>query len=60
MLRSISVMAVILSVGLVLSSATAQGQDIYVTNEGSGQYAGTIGEYTMSGGTVNRPQSRGL
>ena len=44
------------SVGVALSSATARGQDIYVTN----QVTGTIGEYSISGGTVNASLVSGL
>ena len=33
MLRNISIVALVLSVGAALSSATARGQDIYVTNQ---------------------------
>jgi hypothetical protein len=55
MLRNISIMALVLSVGAALSSATASGDNIFVTNFNSGSVGdyGTIGEYTTSGGTVN-------
>ena len=49
----ISIMTAVLAAGTVLTSATARGQYIYVTSQGTGQYTGTIGEYTTSGGTVN-------
>ena len=55
--------ACLLAVGVALSSATARGQDIYVTNYsgiiGSG-YGDTIGEYTTSGATVNASLVSGL
>ena len=56
MLRTISIVALVLSVGAALSSATARGQDIYVTNDGHG----TIGEYTTSGAVVNASLVSGL
>src|SRR5208283_2700526 len=34
--------------------------DIYVTNEGNGQYTGTIGEYTNSGAVINASLVSGL
>ena len=57
MLRTISIVALVLSVGAALSSATARGQEIYVTNS-SGN--GTIGEYTTSGAVVNASLVSGL
>ena len=56
MLRKISILALVLSVGAALSSATVRGQNIYVTNASNG----TIGEYTTSGGTVNASLVSGL
>ena len=56
MLRNISIVALVLSVGAALSSATASGQDIYVTNANTG----TIGEYTTSGAVVNASLVSGL
>ncbi len=56
MLRPISIVALVLSVGAALSSATARGQNIYVANQGNG----TIGKYTTSGGTVNASLVSGL
>ena len=56
MLRNISITAWILSVGVTLSSTTARGQYIYVTNMGNGK----IGEYTMSGAAVNASLVSGL
>ncbi|MGD0897554.1 MAG: DUF3466 family protein [Thermoguttaceae bacterium] len=53
--HNISITALALSVGVALSSATTRGQDIYV-----GTNAGTIGEYTTSGGTVNASLITGL
>ncbi len=52
MLRSLSVVALLAAV----SSATSRGQDIYVANTNTG----TVGEYTMSGGTVNPSLVTGL
>ncbi len=48
MLRKISILALVMSVGPALLSATVRGQDIFVTTASN-----TIGEYTTSGGTVN-------
>ena len=56
MLRNISIVALVLSVGAALSSATARGQDIYVTN----YRHSTIGEYTTSGAIVNASLVSGL
>ena len=56
MLRTISIMALVLSVGAALSPATARGQNIYVTNSSDG----TIGEYTTSGAVVNASLVSGL
>ncbi len=47
LLRNISILALVLSVGVALSSATARGQNIYVAN-----YNGTIGEYNATTGAV--------
>ena len=52
----VSIMALVLSVGVALSAATARGQDIFVANFSSG----TIGEYTTSGATVNPSLISGL
>ena len=49
MLRHISIMALVLSVGALLSSITARGQDIYVANQGG---VTTIGVYNASTGAV--------
>ena len=51
MLRTISVVALVSSVGAALSAATARGGDIYVTN--CIGVSGSIGEYTTSGAVVN-------
>ncbi len=59
-LRTISIAALVLAVGAALSSATARGQDIFVVNGGNGTSNGTIGEYTLSGGTVNVSLVSGL
>ena len=56
LLRNISIMALVLSVGAALSPTTARGQAIYVANEGNG----TVGEYTTSGGVVNPSLVSGL
>ena len=48
--------ASLMATALVLSSATARGDYIYVTNSGNG----TIGKYTTSGGTVNASLVSGL
>jgi len=55
-LRNISIVALVLSVGAALSPATARGGYIYVVNYGSN----TIGEYTTSGGVVNAALISGL
>ena len=49
LLRNISIVALVLSVGATVSSATVRGQSIYVGNGGSH----TVGEYTASGEVVN-------
>ena len=60
-LRTISIAALALSVGGTLSPATARGQDIFELNTGGGANGnGTIGEYTLSGGTVNAALVSGL
>ena len=56
LLRNISIVALVLSVEAAISSSTARGQDIFVTNAGNS----TIGEYTTSGGTVNASLVSGL
>ena len=61
MLRNISIVALVLSVGAALSTATARGQDIWVTNLGTtGNADGSIGEYTLSGDVVNPALVSGL
>ena len=63
MLRDIPIMALVLSVGSVLWSTIARGQDIYVTNENAvwgHENTGTIGQYTMSGTTLNASLFSGL
>jgi len=56
MLRNISIVALVLSVGLALSAAAARAQTIYVANFDTS----TIGEYTMSGAVVNSSLISGL
>ncbi len=56
LLRNVAIIVLVFSAGAALSPTTARGQDIYVTNEG----ASTVGEYTISGGTVNPSLVSGL
>ena len=56
MLRKTSIVALVVSVGAALSSATVRGGDIYVVNSSTG----TIGEYTTSGAVVNTSLIPGL
>ena len=60
LLRNISIMALVVSTGAAVSSATASGQDIYVAANGNGPHTTTIGEYTTSGAVVNAPLISGL
>ena len=55
-LHTISIVALVLSVGAALSAATACGGQIYVANEGND----TIGEYGTSGAVINPTLISGL
>jgi hypothetical protein len=58
-LGNISIVALVLSAGAALLSATAHAQDIYVANEAI-EGSGTIGEYTTTGSVVNPSLVSGL
>ncbi len=55
---NISIMALVISLAAALSPTVARGQNIYVANYAG--VSGTIGKYTMSGGTVNASLVSGL